>query len=317
MSDIQNPSGFELNETIDGANDLMHIHQPGSAGTRRNKRIIVDTLKAFFQIVIGAVSGNIVTFNGSASIQDSGVAVADIGDNTTHRSSDGKSHFDVANSLKGMNRIVLTNYTTTGVPAIAANSQVEINGNIYTNPLGVTISGATVNNTWYDILLAPSGTTFVASFVPRGTGIWSDSKQGLYTGNSRVVACAYRSTSSSIWINKNILIVNNRKIEIEMEIGDWDMNVSVAGLSSVSVVHGLLDHLKVKNVQAFIINDLSTSIIPINRDNGGAGDTIGGSIAATGSTTVQLKIVTTGAFDNNSYDLTPFNRGPLTIEYEV
>ena len=136
MSDIQNPNGFEIHETIDGVNDIMHIFQPGSGGTRRNKRIILDTLKVFFQTVISAVSGNIVTFSGSAAIQDSGVAVSDI-----------------SNAYKGLNRVVLTNYTGTGKPAIAANSVCEINGTLYTNPSEVAITGSTVNTTWYDILL--------------------------------------------------------------------------------------------------------------------------------------------------------------------
>lgn len=95
MANIQNPNGFEANETIDGVNDIMHIFQPGSSGTRRNKRIILNTLKVFFQFITGGTLNNIVTIGSSEELQDSGVAVADVGTNTTHRTSDGKDHSDV------------------------------------------------------------------------------------------------------------------------------------------------------------------------------------------------------------------------------
>jgi len=98
MANIQNPNGFEANETIDGVNDIMHIFQPGSSGVRRNKRIILNTLKAFFQIITGGTQDNIVTIGSSEEIQDSGVAVADIGLNNTHRGSDGKNHSDVVSN---------------------------------------------------------------------------------------------------------------------------------------------------------------------------------------------------------------------------
>ena len=105
MANIQNPNGFEANETIDGVNDIMHIFQPGSSGVRRNKRIILNTLKAFFQIITGGTQDNIVTIDGSEGIQDSGVAVGGIaantaasGLNTTHRGSDGKNHSDVVSN---------------------------------------------------------------------------------------------------------------------------------------------------------------------------------------------------------------------------
>ena len=317
MANIQNPDGFEINETIDGVNDIMHIFQPGSGGTRRNKRIILNTLKVFFQTVISAVSGNIVTFSGSAAIQDSGVAVTDIATNTaaiipntTHRGSDGTNHFNLLNSLKGMNHVVLTNYDTTGIPAIAANSQIEINGSIYTNPSEVAITGTTANTTWYDILLTPSGTTFTASFIARGTGVWSDSLQGLYSGNNRVVAIARRDTSSSIWINKNILIINNRTVKIKMEIGDWDM----VALASVDIAHGLVDHSKIRSLSIILIKDDGT-IIPwfgsINQFD------VVDLVPSIDATNITLNRQGGGGYDNTDYDSTSFNRGWDTIQYEV
>lgn len=318
MANIQNPNGFEANETIDGVNDIMHIFQPGSAGTRRNKRIILNTLKVFFQIITGGTLNNIVTIGSSEELQDSGVAVADIGANTTasglnttHRGSDGTDHFNLLNSLKGMNHVVLTNYTTTGVPAIAANSQVEINGSIYTNPSEVAISGSTSNDTWYDILLTPSGTTFTASFVARGTGVWSDSKQGLYSGNNRVVAIAKRDTSSSIWINKNILIVNNRIVKIKSKIGDWNMSID----DTITIGNGISDFLKVRSLTAIIIRDDDNRIYNLASSET-SGDA-NGSIPYIDATIISLTRRIGSLFDGPNFDSTSFNRGWVIITYEV
>lgn len=95
MSDIQTPNGLEANETLVGATDEIEVYQPASGGIRRNKKAFLDTLKTFFQTITGGVLNNIVTFGGSNLMHDSGIAVADIGSNTTHRGSDGKNHSDV------------------------------------------------------------------------------------------------------------------------------------------------------------------------------------------------------------------------------
>ena len=210
-----------------------------------------------------------------------------------------------------MNRVVLTNYTTTGVPAIAADSQVEIDGAIYTNPGNVAITGATVNTTWYDILLTPSGTSFTASFIARNTGVWSDSLQGLYSGNNRVVACAFRSTSSTVWINKNILIVNNRLIKVRMDLGDWDL----VATDDITVQPGI----PVADVRSYLC---------IIRSDFGAQHSLPGTVAISSpiidawvssysSPNVSIYRRSGGTFDNTNFDATSYNRGWLHIEYEV
>ncbi len=95
MAEIQAPNGYEVNEAIDGANDIMEVFQPGSAGTRRNKKALLNTLATFFRTIIGGVLDNIVTFDAAGLIQDSGINISDVNDNTTHRGSDGKNHSDV------------------------------------------------------------------------------------------------------------------------------------------------------------------------------------------------------------------------------
>ena len=117
MSDIQTPNGLEANETLVGATDEIEVYQPASGGIRRNKRAFLDTLKTFFQIITGGVLNNIVTFGGSSNIQDSGVAVADIGSNTTHRGSDGSDHDFLDQDVKSTATPVYTGLDLKGVAA--------------------------------------------------------------------------------------------------------------------------------------------------------------------------------------------------------
>ncbi len=212
----------------------------------------------------------------------------------------------------GLLAIQLTNYTGVGKPAIAAGGQVEIDGVIYTNSIEVAIGGVTANTTWFDILLTPSGTTFTASFVARGTGVWSDSKQGLYSGNNRVIGIAKRNTSDADWINKNILIVINRSIIIEIRIGDWDMDAT----SDIAILTGIpSDEIRILN--CIIFNDPASSTHPLSAVDS-AGVVQGGFVnLATSTTNVALKRTTGGTFDSVSFDSTSYNRGFITLNYKV
>jgi len=222
--------------------------------------------------------------------------------------------------LIGFQAIQLTNYTGVGKPAIVAGGTVEINGVIYRNSIEVSISGATVNTTWYDILLTPSGTTFTASFVARETGVWSDSKQGLYDSDNRVIACAYRNTSDADWINKNILVVVNRTCKVKMEVGDWDMNAT----QSVTVIHGLENYFaNMRSIKVIIRSDSGGTLhmhdlyqfadaADPTLISGGVRDML-----PTSSTGIVLRRRTGGAFDGTVFDETSYNRGWVTLEYEV
>ncbi len=95
MAEIQAPNGYEVNEAIDGANDIMEIFQPGSAGIRRNKKALLSVLKAFFSNLAAGAAGRIVTLTAGGVVQDSTVNISDVNDNTTHRSSDGSDHSKV------------------------------------------------------------------------------------------------------------------------------------------------------------------------------------------------------------------------------
>ncbi len=216
------------------------------------------------------------------------------------------------NTLKGFIKIALTNYTGVGKPAIVAGGIVEINGIIYKNTIEVAISGATINTTWYDILLTPSGSTFTASFIARGTGVWSDSKQGLYSGNNRVIACAYRNTSDADWINKNTLIVINRTCKIKMEIGDWNMDIDLY----TTVAHGFTLST-IRSISVLIRGDTGVNIFRSFNCFDVQSAEILSQYIEIDATDVTLIRDTDGALDGNAFDSTSFNRGFITLEYEV
>ncbi len=215
----------------------------------------------------------------------------------------------------GLLAIQLTNYTGVGKPAIAAGGQVEIDGVIYTNSIEVAIGGATANTTWFDILLTPSGTTFTASFIARGTGAWSDSKQGLYDGNNRVIGIARRNTSDADWINKNILVVINRTVKIKIEIGDWDMDAD----TNSGVAHGLGAAFKnIRSVKIIIRDDADSSYYDIYFFKDTVDPAlISGGIRLIDTTDITIQRRSGGEFDDATFNSTSYNRGWVAVEYEV
>ncbi len=214
---------------------------------------------------------------------------------------------------KGLLEIALTHYTDTTVPAIAAGGTVDINGALYKNPVEVAIGGATANSTWYDILLTPSNRTFTASFIARETGAWSDSKQGLYSGNNRVVACVWRNASAE-FINKNILVVNNRTCKVKVEIGSWNMDSTASVAIDVGVTN-----TRIRDITVLIrINDDSIIIeinYPLNSGLGYDSTKIGYfSIRPTG---INIARRDSSYFDSAVFNDPNINRGWIPIEYEV
>jgi len=215
--------------------------------------------------------------------------------------------------LKGFLSVVITEYDTTDEPAIGINSLVEINGSIYKNTSEVAISGSISNGQWKDILLTPSGTTFTASYETRSSGVWSDTKQGLYTGNNRVVACVYKNGAAE-FVSKNILVVVNRIVRILIAIGNWDMDDS----ANANVEHGLGSgpNMYIKSIDIIIANDSGDGFYKLSGTALGTGAVYGG-IEVINSSTIHISRLTGGLFDSTDFDTFPFNRGDIVIEYVV
>jgi hypothetical protein len=220
---------------------------------------------------------------------------------------------DKANMMtfsKGAMNLALTEWDTNTQPEIAAGSQIEINGKYYNSITDVSVSGSTSNSTWYDILLTPSaGVTFTASFVARETGSWSDSKQGLYSGDNRVVACVYVDGSGN-FINKNILKVVNRKIELTCEIGDWNM----VSTTYIEIPHGVT-YGNIRSIYVVVRNDANITMFPLDYRSYAA-DVPSGSWYW-GTSIIRLGRYGGGYFDETNFDSTSYNRGWITIIYEI
>lgn len=101
--------------------------------------------------------------------------------------------------------------------------------------------------------------------------------------------------------------LNNNQIKWKViPIGDWDMDL----VPFVNVAHGL-DLLKIRALSAIIFNDLSNSALLIIHNNGSI---ISGGISST-SINISINRLDGGLFDTPFYNLTPFNRGYITIGY--
>lgn len=263
-----------------------------------------DTYNGYYD-----VSGNLYVFD---------EATAYISQVVTERNFSNARYIDsLAYLQRGYISLDLTEYSTTTAPQIAAGSIVEIDGVLYRNESAVSITGSVSNSTWYDVLLTPSWSTFTASYIASGTGAYSESKKGLYSGNNRVVAYVYIDGSGG-YINKNVIIIKNRLISLKIKTGLWDMlntsEISVIIPSSLSALGQIVSR------DASIENDAGTGEYSIfHQEN----DDFGGGIVLDVSGTPVIKIRRNASAGGNSYfattsfDDSTINRGHLFLTYEV
>lgn len=94
-----------------------------------------------------------------------------------------------------------------------------------------------------------------------------------------------------------------------LEIGNWNMDTTI----EVLIPHGL-DYDDIISVTAFIKSDNDHYGNMINGTNI-TGQDFGG--IAPGETNIVLQRANGGAFDNNGFDSTPYNRGYITIWYDA
>ena len=97
-----------------------------------------------------------------------------------------------------------------------------------------------------------------------------------------------------------------------IEIGDWDMDAT----ATVNITHGLPDFTKIRTIFAMIRNDNDLNYITLERTDL-VGSTTDGIIDVINTTTIRLSRTTSGFFDNTLHDSTSFNRGWITIDYEI
>lgn len=98
-------------------------------------------------------------------------------------------------------------------------------------------------------------------------------------------------------------------LKIKLDIGAWNMDST----ATLNVAHGL-DHSKIISVMPMIRNDVGTFRWPIDFYDVVTG--VSG-FCAVDATNVTLGRVTSGFFDNTTFDDTGISRGTILIEYLV
>jgi len=93
-----------------------------------------------------------------------------------------------------------------------------------------------------------------------------------------------------------------------LDIGNWNMNSSGTGITSISVPHGLSDHEKIRNISVIIRNDAGTKVYPLAMEDG-----VG--ISEINATNVDLTASTGKYFDTANFSATSYNRGFVKIDY--
>lgn len=93
-----------------------------------------------------------------------------------------------------------------------------------------------------------------------------------------------------------------------INIGDWNMDAD----ATVAVAHGIADFTKIRRINAMILNDLSTVMLPLDLYSGSVTQ---GGVFNLDSTNITLVRYATGGFDDPAFDSTSFNRGYITIDY--
>ncbi len=99
-----------------------------------------------------------------------------------------------------------------------------------------------------------------------------------------------------------------------IEIGDWDMDA----VPFITVAHGLTDFKKIRSAEVIIRRDDDAKYQPLNSMSVNTPDgTLNGQIDSFTTTSVTLVRKTSGEFDDTDYNQLSFNRGFITIEFEL
>lgn len=222
---------------------------------------------------------------------------------------------------------------------------IQLGGTIYYVDADTAIGG--VSSDYIKLTPSGDGSSCSADYVADLTGVtWNDAYNGYYdvSGNLYVfdeynalidgeIATIYtkfwkafetfltldntfsgdNTFSEEIIANGGIQLDGSHTIKVKViDIGDWNMNFSVDGSQTKNVAHGLTD-TDIRAVNVTIRKDVEdgtkTDFSSCIYEDG---------YIAWGNTFVYLKIDTTAAtYDNEYWNATSYNRGWITILYEV
>jgi len=100
--------------------------------------------------------------------------------------------------------------------------------------------------------------------------------------------------------------------KISFPIGEWDMDKDQV----LNVPHGLSNYKDIRSVEVVISDDAGINIFPLNFMNTVTGN-IDGGVNFFNTVNVVITRLNDGSFDSISFDDVGFNRGFITIEFEI
>lgn len=237
-------------------------------------------------------------------------------------------------AYKGMAEISITNYDGTGAPDVKVGSVFENNGALFivdTSDITPTGYAGIANSTTFYIYYDEDPGAFIFSSTAPS---WNDALQGWYNANDRAFFSMFKDSGGTLYENKNLLLTQNN-LEISnnltlnggidagnsgvyfktkvLEIGDWNMDTTV----SVTLVHGVGDVEKIRSIGVIIRPDTGIGGLGYLSTVTAGTSTIQGGISSITDTQITLGRLTGGLFDGASFNATSYNRGWVTLTYEV
>lgn len=212
-----------------------------------------------------------------------------------------------------------------GTLKVSAGSLIEADGSIYAVEGSAETPSGTAENGAY-LFFDPDGPSFVWS---SSAGDYDPELGGIYDGSGRR-QCRFRLKSATAYdillvpespdarIEGDINVTGSASIDggistgdetlrhKVVNIGDWNMNVD----ASVRISHGLSDYKKIRSVFAVIRSDtVDGAIYDIYANTGG--------YIMMDDEDIILSRYSGGSWDDSSFSATSYNRGWVTIWYEV
>ena len=228
-----------------------------------------------------------------------------------------------------------TNFSGSAESALAAGSLVEVAGAVYSfTATAIDYTGAGSANSDLYIYVKPDAVVSTCSVVAWGSApVWVDAKQGFYASaasTTRAVGGMYVGGAGSYdskylytleILNYCLQAGSTRPILKKIiDLGEWNMDATAAK----TVAHGINNRRDIRKMSAFIRGDgvgaPPDDWVSLECASGTAG--AGGylTIQASASTLVLAGRMSSGIFDNSTYDGTAStipSRGYVYIEYEA
>lgn len=171
----------------------------------------------------------------------------------------------------GKHNISLTNYDTTGVPAIAAGSIVECNGALFEFTADEAVTGTPSNGTVY-IQIIPSTTTCTAAFTNTAP-TWSDAKQGFYgtdaAANYRYLEFEMTRSSATVYSNKHTFTHDDNVKLDKLAVSTLTATTLTATTINATTINattlGLMDDLMLLGTNSKVVGGYVESPISVKR----------------------------------------------------